>query len=429
MIYVQYFLFVVLLCIIFFNKKVYIYSLVLLIVALNPVVEKLSDKTMYETGWMNVNFTRAWPELLLVLILLLVYIASKQSKLFHFENDKSLFHSKFFFVIWFLFSLVAVPSSADPNRSVYLFILAFIGPPLFCRLLIRYYYPYLTNVSFEQIILKQISYSVILFVTVGLIVFYQTGGLESIAGLDLNDTRSKQLLWLGNHGIQCTIMFLPFLLLQKGMVKYIAIAFFTASLLIGVSRTNFVVVVVTVTIMSYWKFKLKYILYAYITGLVLFSLFSVFFTNYAGFLLDRFLGDSSSVITEQITDQRVGIWKTALKIFFDHPWFGSGEGTFYLFNIDKYSDAHNIFFSILCETGMISFLAFIGFLISLFYWPKFEYSKYFKLGLLAFLVNGFTGNQLFNNSGFVTGLMAYFFFAFLAVYELFYLRSKLEISN
>jgi len=107
--------------------------------------------------------------------------------------------------------------------------------------------------------------------------------------------------------------------------------------------------------------------------------------------------------------ERIYIWKSSLKIFFDHPITGTGIGTFPLVYPNyklpeahevSVSFAHNLPLNLLVETGILGFLSFFAFITSLYQKGLRLYKKTqddFILILLASFT-AYLGHQLFDGT-------------------------------
>ena len=105
--------------------------------------------------------------------------------------------------------------------------------------------------------------------------------------------------------------------------------------------------------------------------------------------------------SENSDSGRLRIWKDALRIFIEHPIFGSGPGTFIeevSFQFERYSEeldimikssidcAHNVYLNILASTGIASLSAFVFFIISLI---KGSHKSFLIFPIVSFLVCSF----------------------------------------
>lgn len=132
---------------------------------------------------------------------------------------------------------------------------------------------------------------------------------------------------------------------------------------------------------------------------------------------------------EDITSNRIPIWRHAWDVFLEHPYFGVGWGNFrdtVIGNVTVRTamETHNIYLQLLSETGVIGTLLILSpFLIiyiitikSTRFISKNEknYSKQWKLAVLFslftqtfFLLYGFTGNPLYDYSFLIMYFLAF----------------------
>ena len=75
------------------------------------------------------------------------------------------------------------------------------------------------------------------------------------------------------------------------------------------------------------------------------------------------LATASSSISSADLGSRVPLWRDAFALFVAHPFFGNGSGTLYT---TIGSDAHNIFISILAETGLLGIILFLSIMAIVF---------------------------------------------------------------
>ncbi len=126
-------------------------------------------------------------------------------------------------------------------------------------------------------------------------------------------------------------------------------------------------------------------------------------TNLLSFFYTRLDPYSSSKI------ERVYIWKASIKMFLDHPILGIGIGTFPLIYPSyklpqayetSMSFAHNLPLNILAETGILGFLSFFTFIVSLYIRGIRLYRKT-QDDLVLILLSSLTvylGHQLFDGT-------------------------------
>lgn len=141
-----------------------------------------------------------------------------------------------------------------------------------------------------------------------------------------------------------------------------------------------------------------------------FVVFAIFVVSYAtipavGYFFDRITNTGGD-----ITNGRSIYYKEAFELFKEHPLFGIGwEGFRYTYK--RYTDVHNIYLQLLCETGLIGTGVFMAAFISMIVLTvkkiniltvkaKKSFNRYLLLFALFcqvfFLLYGFTGNPLYD---------------------------------
>jgi putative inorganic carbon (HCO3(-)) transporter len=172
--------------------------------------------------------------------------------------------------------------------------------------------------------------------------------------------------------------------------------FSTAAIMLTFSRGSWIALAVSFifTLMLTRKNLIRFIpIFLVIIGMFLFSAF-----HERLLLIFKPGGDAD----------RFKYWSVAFKMINEHPFFGTGVGTF-MANFSKYmpstniSYAHNCYFQIWAETGIFALISFVTFVVSIIYLgtKKFLVSKdYLLLGLLSgvagFLVHSFFEVNLYS---------------------------------
>lgn len=378
----------------------------------NPVIEKLTDPSLYGRTWHDVNFNRVWPELLLTVFLLFNIRLSKIKplSLFNVKLDTSLF-----FFGWFFLTLLSFFFSEYPERSGLLFILSFINP----MLIFYISHDYLSSLkadNFEKEVSTIISVCLIIFFLIGVATFIMSDGISLLLTFGSGRERTNQNLWIGQMGVQSVIISIPYIILNKAryQLNSFALALFGLAAILSMSRTVFILVGIALIFIIYrkgikafsWKLVVPLIAIFVYLGDIAFV--------YIQSMSERFLGtfNASGGPNREIKveDGRVGIFSEAMELVQNHPLFGIGQGSFYKFNDHGYSDAHNALLSITVETGIPAGIFYLLFFISFFKFPSSRTLITMKFGLFLFLIGTLTGTQLFTNSGFVTGFRACFIF-------------------
>jgi len=148
------------------------------------------------------------------------------------------------------------------------------------------------------------------------------------------------------------------------------------------------------------------------SGFVVFYILSLFIPNLFD-VLSRF------DISDDITNGRIPLYKAAFEMFGKNPIFGIGWGMykyrlFYYVNVSaygvKYLNAHNVYFQLLAETGIVGFISFVSIFVKIYYDTFIMFTKYadklneemtveicFSIGIQTFfLLYCITGNPLYD---------------------------------
>lgn len=129
---------------------------------------------------------------------------------------------------------------------------------------------------------------------------------------------------------------------------------------------------------------------------------------FAMFFIPLFRERLLFIFNEYGDSARIRFWTAALRMVCDHPFLGTGVGTF-MANFSSYlpslriSYAHNCYLQILAETGIFSLISFLGFVTMIIYYgiKKLYFSRDFLLlgllsGLVAMLVHSFFEVNLYS---------------------------------
>ena len=104
-----------------------------------------------------------------------------------------------------------------------------------------------------------------------------------------------------------------------------------------------------------------------------------------------------------------------------------GISSFNELNKNNYSNAHNIFINIFVERGFIGLILLFIFIFYFFsvnskgiklfekYQLEQDFLKLIRIGVIGFFLIGLTGNDMFINSGFVSGWATYILVFLLAI--------------
>ncbi|MHB1126559.1 MAG: O-antigen ligase family protein [Bacillota bacterium] len=229
-------------------------------------------------------------------------------------------------------------------------------------------------------------------------------------------------VWASNHVAMVLMLLLP--LIKKQSIK---IAIYII-LLLTFSRGVYLAMIIY--LIAWWIFvnKQKAISQAIIIVVIITSVYILaptsFINQSSNFFVERF-GIENQALTISSMSERVAIdprWelqKQALEISKKSWYFGTGLGGFaweleqngYLF---RYSNAHNLYLTLLAEGG-IPF--FVGIMIFLFILLRLSYrlSRPIFVGIICFLVYGFYSGQIYETAGTVTA-MDYYYLLFIYAY-------------
>ena len=397
------------LLLVIYNKILFI-PCIMLLSSISPIIEKLTDDTMFGANWNTINFYRAWPEFAISLwltALMVVFIFIKKYK-FKIINK--------YLLLWGCTTFILLWTSTDINRSFIAFIAGIFNPIESYLLVVLLYGSLIQHKQIE--ITRVVTLGAISFIIIGMCALYYLGGFNDIQTNNFVALRSKTGVWLGNHGVQCMLLLSPFIFnLQKNPLKILYIVLLVFSCLAGTSRTSLFLIFLSFAIFIVKSNKFKY---NYMIGVLLFILLLNSTTDYLDFVQNRFSSDGEGVYKATGSDDRYFICTEAFDAALQTPLVGIGLGNFTLFNSYNFSDAHNIYLSIFVETGIFCFLFFIIMLLEIIFTKvKNSESRYLKYGFVLFMLNGFTGSQFFTISGFVSGIMGITFCITLALFNLY----------
>lgn len=220
--------------------------------------------------------------------------------------------------------------------------------------------------------------------------------------------------FLGKNGIgtilATAIPITQLSIMSKGeLYHYIFFIFVTSGLILSMSQGAWVGLALgEILLLIFGSKKIKKSIGVLILFIIIsFAIFSIhsFLTgnNFLSFFHTRLDPYSTSKV------ERIYIWKSSIRIFFDHPITGIGIGTFPLVYPNyKLPEAHEVIVSfthnlplnLLVETGILGFLSFSAFVISLYQKGLRLYKRTqddFILILLSSLTT-YLGHQLFDGT-------------------------------
>jgi O-antigen ligase len=398
------------------NKKRYFISVIFLIMALSPIVQKLTDPTLYGESWGEIGFTRLWTEYVIIAYLILIAILLKVRIP---KNNVSLL-----LVIWAISTLITSFYSSGISRSLLLYPVVFIYPML-CYWII--YHIYKADILHtKSIVANQLMLGIIGYTLVGLVLFIYTGGVADLVNGDYSVVRTRMGILLGNAPIQAFSLFYVFLWLtcRGSNLRVFMLTLLLTSFVIGSSRTGTVSFLISILFIFYYsRYNQINILLRMrgITVSILFLSFAIIYygqdvLSYLEYLQARFTGAEGYRGIDE--DLRFLIWSTSFNLVSENTLLGIGIGNFRYYNIEGFSDSHNLFLSMLVETGVINFFIFIYLLYVVIRTKTTSLEmKYLRVGFVLFIMSSMTGSQMYIASGFVSPFIGVCFYTFIALYR------------
>ncbi len=177
-----------------------------------------------------------------------------------------------------------------------------------------------------------------------------------------------------------TLLPILYIFLMKNKIYYLLLIFFGIAIFLTGSRGALISFLLFIALLSFKK-----PVFGLVIGLIIISCFTMiigFYDSLPSYWKNRldFQGSSSSDI--DWSSGREATWSAALRLFEDHYIFGIGLNNFGEISGLKIN-VHNVFLSLLVETGVFGFLFyFIAFFSILFYLFK----RSFVLGLIVLLI-------------------------------------------
>lgn len=402
------FLNIIFLCI-YYSKLSGFYTLfgMLALLFIEPAFQKLTDPSLFGNTFLVFGFDRMKTNIVFGVTLLFMIMFPKNKRLLKKDN-------LFIFVV-IIFHLFNVLLSINQQNSLAIFIVGIVVPILFYKALSSVGLIVLND---NNLVLKSVYLSVILFICIGLLMFNNSGLQTS----DIGVNRVGGGVWLSNVSTQILAIFFPLVLIKNtdkklNILRIVCLLLYFVLLIISVSRTALVVYSLMAAIFTL-KTKNKFLfIFLGLLGLIIFYYFLVSFLHIDIIEMYSSRFEKSGSLTNTVeSDARADVFKEALTSFINsNLFFGNGISTFNLVNNAGYTNAHNIILNMLVERGIIGLgLAFI------FFYGIFKRSNYLlrieniqdddrkmieclKIGLIGYLLIGMTGNDLFLNSGFING--------------------------
>lgn len=392
-----------------YSKRTHQFALlgILAILFIEPVFQKLTDSTLYGSTYLVFGFDRLKTNIIFSLSLLLMCMFPIC------KGYKPKFNIYIFLLL--IFHVFNVLFSINQQNSLAIFLVSIILPLLFYKGLTSLGLKFFDD---DNNILKSIYLSIILFFSIGLLMFNNSG----LQASDIGINRVGGSIWLSNVSTQVLAVFFPLFLIKNNIklinyIRTIGLVLYFVLLIISVSRTALVVyAIMAILFMLNSKNKIFFIFIGLVGLLsfyyILISYFNIDILEMYGSRFER-TGTIASTIE---SDARANVFSEALSSFGkSNQFLGSGISTFNLLNSAGFSNAHNIFLNILVERGIIGLGLFLVFLYIIFKRKSYLLNSLklsdlerkiitgFKIGIIGYLLVGLTGNDLFVNSGFING--------------------------
>lgn len=149
---------------------------------------------------------------------------------------------------------------------------------------------------------------------------------------------------------------------KRNKQKFFQIIFFLLAILFTAKRGQFVfsIIVMTAIFFSICKNKFKCFLEIVLIATIIFICFFIIFPNVINNMGGRIFRDDNS----DVSSGRILLWLKAMSLFQEKPLLGWGFGYFSHLVVIRNTamNVHNTYLQVLCETGIIGFILFIGML-------------------------------------------------------------------
>lgn len=386
------------------NKINLFFTGLLVLLFVEPIFQKLTDPTLHGITFHIFGIDRIKTNLIIIISFLVIIL---------FPNRHQALGISRFVVCVVTFHLFNVLFSVNPQNSLALFIVSVVLPILLYKVLMSINLDFYKN---EKII-QCITLAVVFFILLGIMMYNQNP--SEIENSELVFNRTGGGLWLSNISTQVLSVFYPFLLIktkhtQTEVVRITALTLFLVLLVTSLSRTAAIVYLImtiyfAVRVKNKFSFLLMGLLFLSLLNYVAVSQLQIDVMNMYSERFQR----SGTIMQTIETDTRLVLYEQSLQIIKENNlWIGSGISTFNRLNDYGFSNAHNIFFNILVERGIIGLLLVIFFF--LYFFKKINYLlemnitaldqkiiTSIKAGVIGFIFIGLSGNDLFINSGFI----------------------------
>ena len=407
----------------FVTKSKYFFVAFFCVLLIQPIFQKLTDPTIYGETLRNVTLERIQTNLMLFGCCLVF---------FHFlrwKKSRTLLYYTIYFFLFILFHCLSLIFSQDIYQSFNLFLIAVIQPILFFYILMSIREVYYENIQFLN---RSIAYIVLFCFVLGLLFMFHENGISAYAILE---NRGSNGVWINNYSLQILSLVFPIIIWgnygNKKVLKYILLMIVVLMEILTMSRTLIVILIFQVFLMIYWKLiRFREVLVGLLGGIVIvvYLLATIDF-DIGNFLFSRFVDtdNGGGIVETALADARFVIYETSLQLLKEHLWTGIGLGNFYKYTYQGFSDAHNLYLSVMVSRG---FFVFLMVLYAVCYFfkqnTKLLYKSFgdnrkmllcLRIGMIGYLAASMTGSDLFTYAGLCNARPMYFLILVFVIQE------------
>lgn len=288
--------------------------------------------------------------------------------------------------------------------------------------------------NMKRIVLDNIIEKIVIVWTI-LGIFYKiTSSIEMDASFFL--VRAGSSLWASNHQAMIILLFMPFikrkwvLVLSIGFIclhfsrgVYMSLALYVILYFLFFSKINAAKLVAYTALPILLGLVFLNIAYPRIYDFGEDIIYSRFIYGGSSILDPMYSGNSTLTISDILqgfqNDDRTNIHEDALKITSTTNYMGIGLGNFLygLYTIGsprQYSNAHNLYYTLLSEGGILFLVIFSVFMVSILK-KAFIYDRQVFISIVVFLFYGLFSGQIYESTSF-RSCIDYFYIIFLLAY-------------
>ncbi|OED88480.1 O-antigen ligase family protein [Vibrio breoganii] len=243
---------------------------------------------------------------------------------------------------------------------------------LFSVVLVRYFF-----IKYDFGYVFKILPLTVVFYLIGLLLYYMIGGGKFLNneydGLPLVQNRRflGYIVMIASTILSCHILMYRHQINQKLIITLITTVINLTFLFWLGGRgaiVSYFITVIGFTIIQKYKGESKINhkgIILLIISLLLSTILSEITSVYDWNGLFRFAFDTDEVTLNQYTSSRLSMWIASLDYIYDKPWFGHGSDAYLILGITPHYHPHNFIIQIMLEFGVVGFLLFSLFFISL----------------------------------------------------------------